>query len=446
MKPSLPQGVRDFLPDTVQKRNYLFNTIRTVMQRFAFVPIETPSIENLNTLTGKYGDEGDKLIFKILNNGDYLKKANKDFIAEGNSDKLIPSIAKRGLRYDLTVPFARYVVMNRNELSFPFKRYQIQPVWRADRPQKNRYREFFQCDADIVGSESLMYEAELMQIYDQVFDELRLPVTIRINNRKILTGISQKVSSVLSPVDIISAIDRIDKVGIENVKNDILSKDDQADVDLLGRYLSAQDIKELNDIDHPLILNGIKELQSVFIFLDEYIFKNSLRWDPKLARGLDYYTGCIFEVAADHNTSVSIGGGGRYANLTEIFGVKDMSGVGISFGADRIYNMLNELGLWPEATQQTGLILIASDSDNGIQRGFNLSSILRNQGFKVSNYPEPAKWKKQFKYADQIGAHHVIIIGEQELLESKYSVKNLKSGEQRTFSLEELKSYLRPSE
>ena len=444
MKPGLPQGVRDFLPAVVNRRNYIFNTVRKVTERYGFVPIETPSVENLSTLLGKYGDEGDKLIFKILNNGDFLKKADQQALTDGNSDALASSISKRGLRYDLTVPFARYVVMNQNELAFPFKRYQIQPVWRADRPQKNRYREFYQCDADVVGSDSLLFEAEFVQIYDQVFSALKLPVVIRLNNRKILTAIAEIVAPDLSPGRLIGAIDKIDKIGVDRVIDNIAQLSSEAHVDVLRQYLTAGELGDIKSLsDHAELQEGISELETVYKYLESYTSVNKVEWDLTLARGLDYYTGCIYEVAAEHDRSVSIGGGGRYANLTEMFGLKNMPGVGISFGADRIYNMLDDLGLWPEANSTDALVLIATDSEQALQKGYEVAMALREQECKVSVYPEPAKWKKQFKYADQIRARYVLTIGENELSRGQYALKDMQDGVQNTYTLEGLREVLK---
>ena len=444
MKPSLPQGMRDFLPKALQKRNYIFDTIRTVMELYAFVPIETPSVENLSTLLGKYGDEGDKLIFKILNNGDYLKKADKAAIDKLDSDGLSGSISKRGLRYDLTVPFARYVVMNQNELAFPFKRYQIQPVWRADRPQKNRYREFFQCDADVIGSRSMLYEAELTQIYDEVFSRLNLPVNIRINNRKILSAIITEIAPNAPVSGIIGAIDKIDKIGIDKVIDQVASRNEGANVSLLRSYLECKTLDDLTGLSlNSIELNtGVSELREVFNYIDLKSVKNNIVFDPTLARGLDYYTGCIYEVCAIHNPSVSIGGGGRYDNLTEIFGLKNMSGVGISFGADRIYNMLDEENLWPAADNQNSVTLIATDSEEALRAGYRLAQTLRAQEIAVSVYPEATKWKKQFKYADQISARYVIIIGQRELEEKRYQVKNMMTGDQNSYDIGGIAEYL----
>ncbi|MEL6987422.1 MAG: histidine--tRNA ligase, partial [Bacteroidota bacterium] len=346
MKPSIPKGTRDFLPEEVFKRNYIFDTIRQAFEIHAYVPIQTPSMENLSTLTGKYGDEGDQLLFKVLNNGDYLAKANQEAYENKDSKKLTPSISKRGLRYDLTVPFARYVVMHQNDLSFPFKRYQIQPVWRADRPQKGRYQEFYQCDADVVGSDSLMYEAELVQIFDQVFNALKLDVTIKINNRKLLQGIVEVAGIKDHFQNFTVAIDKLDKIGMDKVKIEMLNKGIPAEsIDKLVTLLGYKTLDEFeNAFEHSEVgMKGVEELRTFHKYIDSYPLQNKLEFDITLARGLNYYTGCILEVKSNEVAIGSIAGGGRYDDLTGVFGMKGVSGVGISFGAARIFDCLQEL-------------------------------------------------------------------------------------------------------
>jgi histidyl-tRNA synthetase len=354
-KPKLPEGTRDFGPEQVRKRNYIFDTIREVFTLYGFQPLETPSMENLSTLTGKYGDEGDQLLFKILNNGDYLSEVNADDLTNKESAKVLPQISKRGLRYDLTVPFARYVVMHRNELVMPFKRYQIQPVWRADRPQKGRYREFYQCDADVIGSDSLIYEAELVQIYDEAFRRLKLPVTIKVNNRKILYGIAEAAGITDQFMDMTVAIDKLDKVGMDGVKKELSERGIKAEaVSFIENILSSPDLEALKAPFEKSETGrlGIAEMEEMLGYLDGVSLANKLAFDITLARGLTYYTGCIYEVAAEGVKMGSIGGGGRYADLTGVFGSPGLSGVGISFGADRIYDVMETLDLFPEALQQ----------------------------------------------------------------------------------------------
>ncbi|MFN0037522.1 MAG: histidine--tRNA ligase, partial [Saprospiraceae bacterium] len=362
-KPSIPEGTRDFGPEQVRKRHYIFDTLRSVFVKFGFQPLETPAMENLSTLTGKYGDEGDKLLFKILNNGDFLAGADADALAEKNSARLTASIAKRGLRYDLTVPFARYVVMNRGTLSFPFKRYQIQPVWRADRPQRGRYREFFQCDVDVIGSDSLHYEAELVQIYDEAFATLNLPVVIKINNRKVLFGIAEAAGIADRFSDMTVAIDKLDKVGMEGVRKELAERGiPEAAIATIEKILNIHDFRLLKPIfeKSETGLNGLEELERVFQLLSKTPLTNELQFDVTLARGLSYYTGCIFEVAAKNYPMGSIGGGGRYADLTGVFGVPGLSGVGVSFGADRVYDVLEGLSLFPENLSESVKIMLAS--------------------------------------------------------------------------------------
>jgi histidyl-tRNA synthetase len=440
-KPSLPEGTRDFGPEQVRKRNYIFDTIKGVFSRFGFQPLETPAVENLSTLTGKYGEEGDKLLFKILNNGDYLKDADAEILANRDSSKLISSISKRGLRYDLTVPFARYVVMNRGTLSFPFKRYQIQPVWRADRPQRGRYREFFQCDCDVIGSESLLYEAELVQIYDEAFALLNLPVAIKINNRKVLYGIAEAAGIAERFVDMTVAIDKLDKVGMEGVRKELrergISETATAKIETI---LGDTDLKALRVVfkDSPTGLLGLDELEQVFKLLSKTQLQNELQFDITLARGLSYYTGCIFEVAAKNIKMGSIGGGGRYADLTGNFGVPGLSGVGVSFGADRLYDVLEELNLFPESLSESVKILIASFDEPSFEYAFQCATQLRLAGIPTEVYPEPGKLKKQFEFAAKRNVPFVAIAGETELQNGTLSVKNQVNGEQQSLTIPQL--------
>lgn len=445
-KPGLPQGTRDFGPEQVRRRSFIFDTIRSVFQTFGFQPLETPAMENLSTLTGKYGDEGDKLLFKILNNGDYLKEVDQALLDERNSQKLMPQIADRGLRYDLTVPFARYVATNRGQLTFPFKRYQIQPVWRADRPQKGRYREFYQCDADVIGSESLLYEAELVQIYDAAFAKLGVPVVIKINNRKVLYGIAEAAGIADRFMDMTVAIDKLDKIGVEGVNKELAERGIEASaIAKIAGILQTPTIDALE----PLFINsesgrlGLAELRQVFAFLSAASTQNELRFDITLARGLSYYTGCIFEVAAKGVQMGSIGGGGRYADLTGVFGSPGLSGVGISFGADRIYDVMEGLNLFPESLDQSVQLVMVSFDEASLQYAFRCATQLRAAGISVEVYPEPGKLKKQFEYAAKRAAPFVAIAGEAEMTSGTLQLKDQSSGEQRALTVEEVADFLR---
>ena len=441
MKPSIPKGTRDFTPNQVFKRKYIFDCIRRVFEKFGYQPIETPTMENLTTLMGKYGEEGDKLLFKVLNNGDFLSKANDQALQEKNSTQLIPSISKRGLRYDLTVPFARFVVMHQNDLAFPFKRYQIQPVWRADRPQKGRYQEFYQCDVDVVGSDSLVYEAELTQIYDQVFQELGVKVTIKINNRKVLAGIADIAGISDQFMDMTVAIDKLDKVGMDGVRQEmalrnIPSKAIEVIENLLGqRSLESLEIA-LRDSEVGTL--GIKELKTCFEYLETGDAFNEILFDPTLARGLSYYTGCIFEVVAKDVKMGSLGGGGRYDDLTSIFGMKDMSGVGVSFGAERIYDVMEELNLFKEESFQQVKVLFVAIDQSTHRYAFSCVNKIREAGIAAEIYPEPAKLKKQMKYANSRRVPFVAIVGEEEMKTNVLAVKDMESGNQQKLTLDEL--------
>jgi histidyl-tRNA synthetase len=440
-KPGIPEGTRDFGPEQVRRRTYIFDTIRAVFVKFGFQPLETPAMENLSTLTGKYGEEGDKLLFKILNNGDFLKDAEDALLTARDSSKLTPVIAKRGLRYDLTVPFARYVVMNRGQLTFPFKRYQIQPVWRADRPQKGRYREFFQCDADVIGSDSLLFEAELTQIYDEAFAQLGVPVIIKINNRKILFGIAEAAGIPDRFMEMTVAIDKLDKIGLDGVRKELADRGipDSA-VAIIEKILSTPSYEALRAAfgASETGQKGIEELDQVFRFLKKATLKNEVKFDVTLARGLSYYTGCIFEVSAIGVQMGSIGGGGRYADLTGVFGVPGLSGVGISFGADRIYDVMETLEVFPVTLDQSVTILFVSFDEPTQEYAFECATKLRAAGIPAEVYPDPGKLKKQFEYAAKRNVPYVAITGEAEMNDGVIQVKDQKTGEQQVLTADAL--------
>ena len=450
IKPSVPKGTRDFSPVEMVKRNYIFDTIKSVFRKYGYREIQTPAMENLSTLTGKYGDEGDKLMFKILNSGDFLSKVDSQKLASSNSHLITPSISEKALRYDLTVPFARYVVMHQNDISFPFKRFQIQPVWRADRPQKGRYREFFQCDADVVGSESLLNEAEFVLIYNEALTNLGLKnFTIKINNRKILSGIAEVVGKPELIVDMTVAIDKLDKIGLEGVIKELLergfSEDDIEKISpviLLGGT-NEEKLSNLKDVlaQSPVGLKGIEEIESIFSYLSQLQGPNSssnLEVDITLARGLNYYTGAIFEVKTNEVAMGSIGGGGRYDDLTGMFGLKGLTGVGISFGADRIYDVLEELNLFPESTAETTKVLISNFDKEAEAYALPLLHSLRTTGIAAELYPSSAKLKKQMSYADDNKIPFVILIGSDEMQSGKLTLKDMRSGEQEKLTKEEL--------
>ncbi|MCF0208930.1 MAG: histidine--tRNA ligase [Bacteroidaceae bacterium] len=445
-KPSIPKGTRDFSPVEMAKRNYIFNTIREVYALYGFQQIETPSLENLSTLMGKYGEEGDKLLFKVLNSGDYLSKISDEELASKNSLKLASKLCEKGLRYDLTVPFARYVVMHREELQLPFKRYQIQPVWRADRPQKGRYREFYQCDADVVGSDSLINEVELMQIVDTVFSKFGIRVQIKINNRKILSGIAEVIGAADKIVDITVAIDKLDKIGIDNVneelRNDGLTEEQIEKLQPIIN-LTGTNEEKLNTISETLAtseigVKGVEECRFIIETLKNCGLKNELQLDLTLARGLNYYTGAIFEVKALDVQIGSITGGGRYDNLTGIFGMPGLSGVGISFGADRIYDVLNQLDLYPKDSIQGTQVLAINFGEKEAAYALSIISKVRAAGIRAELYPDSAKMKKQMNYANAKQIPFVIFTGESEIEAGKLTVKNMETGEQNTISVEEL--------
>ena len=452
-KPSIPKGTRDFTPSEVIKRNYIFDIVKRHFQTFGFQPIETPSFENSDTLMGKYGDEGDRLIFKILNSGDFLNKVDDVTYSSKNSSSLTPKISEKALRYDLTVPFARYVVMHQNEIDFPFKRYQIQPVWRADRPQKGRFREFFQCDADVVGSDSLLQEIEFVQLYDAVFTDLKLEgVNIKMNNRKILSGIAEVIGAQYLLIDFTVALDKLDKIGEEGVKKEMaergLTPEAIAKVEPLFSLTGSnlEQLQALRDLlkDSETGSKGVEELTFIVSTIEEMGLQSAkLSIDVTLARGLNYYTGAIFEVGAPEGVKMgSIGGGGRYDDLTGIFGLKDVSGVGISFGLDRIYLVLEELGLFPERIDQSLQVLCLNFGDKEGLAALKLVSALRKNGVKADVYPSNAKIQKQFKYANNRNVPYVVLIGEKELEENSFVVKHMESGEQKTYALNAISDFI----
>ena len=445
-KPNIPKGTRDFSPIEMAKRNYIFNTIREVYALYGFQQIETPAMETLQTLMGKYGEEGDKLLFKVLNSGDCLSKVSDEELAERNALHLASKMCEKGLRYDLTVPFARYVVMHRDELQLPFKRYQIQPVWRADRPQKGRYREFYQCDADVVGSDSLLNEVELMQIVDTVFSRLGIRVQIKINNRKILTGIAEVIGAADKIVDITVAIDKLDKIGIDNV-NEELRQDGLSDAQIEKLQpiisLTGSNDEKLNTIAGVLAesetgLKGVEETRYILETLKTIGLNNEIQLDLTLARGLNYYTGAIFEVKALDVQIGSITGGGRYDNLTGIFGMPGLSGVGISFGADRIYDVLNTLDLYPKDSINATQLLFINFGEKETAYCLPLVTKARQAGIRTEMFPDAAKMKKQMNYANAKQIPFVVLAGENEMNEGKVTLKNMITGEQQMVSGDEL--------
>ncbi|MDO9152811.1 MAG: histidine--tRNA ligase [Paludibacter sp.] len=445
-KPSIPKGTRDFTPQEMVNRNYIFSTIKDVFRLYGFQQIETPAMENLSTLMGKYGEEGDKLLFKITNSGDFMNGLTDEELLERNSAKLINKISEKGLRYDLTVPFARFVVQNRDKISFPFKRYQIQPVWRADRPQRGRYREFYQCDVDVVGSDSLLNELELIQIVDEVFRRLKINVVIKINNRKMLSGIAEIIGESDNITDITVAIDKIDKIGLEKVTEEIASKGiSQEAIAKLQPILqlsgtNAEKLTELKKVlaDSEIGLKGVSELETIFGLCQTMQVETKIELDLTLARGLNYYTGAIFEVKAIDVEMGSITGGGRYDNLTGVFGMEGVSGVGISFGADRIYDVLNQLNLYPENTLENTQILFVSFGEKELMYCLPWLSALRSKGINAEIYPEPAKMKKQMSYADNKCIPFAAIVGETEMNAGKVMLKNMKTGEQKLATMEDI--------
>ncbi len=441
--PSIPKGTRDYSPDIMVKRNYIFDTIKSVFKLYGYQPLETPAMENLSTLMGKYGEEGDKLLFKILNSGDFLAQVPENELLERNSIRLTNKISEKGLRYDLTVPFARFVVQHQSELTFPFKRYQIQPVWRADRPQKGRYREFYQCDVDVVGSDSLLHEVELIQMVDEVYRRLHINVRLLINNRKILAGIAETIGHPDKLTDITVAIDKMDKIGGDAVNAELREKGiDETAIEKLQPILNLQGsntekLERLQEIlqNSPTGLKGIEELTTVFNYLEGLSIGTEVKLDLTLARGLSYYTGAIFEVKALDVQIGSITGGGRYDDLTGIFGLKNMSGVGISFGADRIFDVMQQLNLFPEDNKATTQILFVNFGAKEERYCLPLMQQLRAAGINTEIYPEPAKMKKQMGYADKKGIRFVALVGETEMQENKIALKNMATGEQQNITL-----------
>lgn len=449
-KPSIPKGTRDFTPLEMSKRNYIFDTIKSVFALYGFKQIETPAMETLQTLLGKYGEEGDKLLFKVLNSGDYLSKIERDELLTRDSLHLASKLCEKGLRYDLTVPFARYVVMHRDGLQLPFKRYQIQPVWRADRPQKGRYREFYQCDADIVGSDSLLNEVELVQIMDTVFKRFGIRVQIKINNRKILSGIAEYINEADKIVDITVAIDKLDKIGLDNVNAELASAGISQDaIDKLQPIisLSGSNMEKLDVIagvlkDSEIGLKGIDELRYIFGVLEKLELENEVQLDLTLARGLNYYTGAIFEVKALDVQIGSITGGGRYDNLTGIFGMPGLSGVGFSFGADRIFDVLNALNLYPENAMKGTQLLFINFGENETSYCMPIASKARSFGITTEIYPDAVKMKKQMAYANSNNINYVALAGENEIKENKVTLKNMATGEQKLVTADELVSII----
>ena len=454
-KPTLPKGTRDFSPEEMVKRNFIFNTIKSVFRKFGYQEIQTPSMENLETLTGKYGDEGDKLIFKILNSGDFLSKVSPEELQVGDAKKLTSKVSEKALRYDLTVPFARYVVAHQNDISLPFKRFQIQPVWRADRPQKGRYREFYQCDADVVGSESLLNEAEFVLIYQEALSQLGLKdFSILINNRKILSGIAEIIGKPELIIDMTVAIDKLDKIGFDGVCKELLERGfTQSDIEKLQPIIelkgsNSEKIQALKKVlaYSEIGQNGIEELETIFNYIQRLQTPKAtlpnVALDITLARGLNYYTGAIFEVKSNEVTMGSIGGGGRYDDLTGMFGLKNLSGVGISFGADRIYDVLEELDAFPKNTTESTKVLISNFDETSEAFALPILSQLRAAGIAAELYPQAAKLKKQLGYADAKRIPYVILIGSEEMASGLLSLKNMNSGEQSTLTMQALLAQL----
>ncbi len=444
--PGIPKGTRDFSPEVSAKRNYIFDTVKNIYKQFGYKQIETPAMENLSVLTGKYGDEGDKLLFKILNSGNFLKKISDKELSERNTGKITKLISEKGLRYDLTVPFARYVVQHQNDITFPFKRFQIQPVWRADRPQKGRYREFYQCDADIVGSDSLINELEIVQMIDKVFSKLNLKVTVKINNRKLLAALAERTDYVDKFTEMTVAIDKLDKIGHEKVLGELQNigfseealKIIEPVLQINGNYdEQMQYIKEhLGETESGK--KGIQEIEKLFAYLNLFDFKNKVELDISLARGLNYYTGAIFEVVSDEVQIGSVCGGGRYDDLTGVFGLKDVSGVGISFGADRIYDVLEYLNRFPENIMASVKIMFVNFGEKEEAYCLPFLNKIRENGIAAELYPEPAKMKKQMKYANANNIPFVALAGENEIKEKKLTLKNMQTGNQELLSIDEI--------
>jgi histidyl-tRNA synthetase len=449
-KPSIPKGTRDFSTEEMLRREYIFETIKQVFRLYGYQPIETPAMENLTTLMGKYGDEGDKLLFRILNSGDFLSSVADDELLKREGARLSSRICEKGLRYDLTVPFARYVVQHRDEITFPFKRYQIQPVWRADRPQKGRYREFFQCDVDVIGSDSLLNEYELIKIIDEIFNKLNLSVVIKVNNRKILSGIADFIGEAERITDITVAIDKIDKIGIDAVNAELLSKGLSAEAIAALKpvlELSGETDAKLEKLSHLLSssvagMRGIEELKTLFRFIESTHLNCSIELDLTLARGLNYYTGAIIEVKSKDVSIGSICGGGRYDNLTGVFGMEGVSGVGISFGADRIYDVLNQLNLFNNVKVSATEILLTNFGDNELYYSLSIADQLRRMGVRSELYPDAVKLKKQMSYADSRKIPFIIIAGDDEIKNKSVTIKIMSSGEQKKILLIDLPEFV----
>jgi len=445
-KPSIPKGTRDFSPAEMIRRDFIFDTIKEVFKLYGYLPVETPAMETLSTLTGKCGEEGDKLLFKILNSGDYLSKLSSEEIQNTNLNKLTPRISEKGLRFDLTVPFARYVVQHKNDITFPFKRYQIQPVWRADRPQKGRYREFYQCDVDVIGSDSILNEVELVQIIDQIFSRMAINSVIKINNRKILSGIAEIIGEADKIVDITVTIDKLDRIGIEQINEELASKGIplmaiaqlQPIIGLSGT--TDEKLTQLKKIlqNSKIGLEGIDEMEMIFDFINNLSIKTDVELDLTLARGLDYYTGVIIEVISKDYKIGSICGGGRYDDLAGVFGLPGVSGVGISFGADRIYDVLDHLDLFPKDTIATTKLMFVNFGRKEEKYCLPILAMIRGAGISSEIYPEPAKIKKQMIYANQKKISFVALIGENEINEGVITIKNMINGEQKKMTVEEL--------
>jgi histidyl-tRNA synthetase len=449
-KPSIPKGTRDFSSEEMLKRDYIFKTIKQVFQLYGYQPIETPAMENLSTLLGKYGDEGDKLLFRILNSGNFLSAVNEEDNLLQDRGKLSSLICEKGLRYDLTVPFARYVVQHRNEIVFPFKRYQIQPVWRADRPQKGRYREFYQCDVDVIGSDSLLNEYELIKIIDDIFNQLKIETVVKINNRKILSGIAEYIGEADRIIDITVAIDKIDKIGIDAVNAELSTKglsdtaisNLQPILELSGdTYIKLEKLTSLLS-ESEIGMRGIDELKSIFSYVEKRSLSCDVELDLTLARGLNYYTGAIIEVKSKNVSIGSICGGGRYDNLTGIFGMGGISGVGISFGADRIYDVLDQLNLFNDVEVSSTEVLLINFGEKETDYALKILDQLRIMGVRTEFFPDPVKLKKQFSYADSKKIPFILIAGADEIIDSKVTIKNMSSGEQQTLLLKDLTEFV----
>ena len=449
-KPSIPKGTRDFSPVEMVKRNYIFDLIKEVFRLYGFQPIETPAMENLSTLTGKYGEEGDKLLFKILNSGDFISKVSDELLDEKNSNKLTTKISEKGLRYDLTVPFARFVVQYQNEITFPFKRYQIQPVWRADRPQKGRYREFYQCDVDVIGSNSLLNEVELVQIIDDVFKRLKINTVIKINNRKILAGIAEVIGENDRIIDITVAIDKLDKIGLEKVNAELAEKGVsneaieklQPILALEGNSIEKTEQLETILANSEIGMKGVNEIKKLFSYLNNLSLQTEVELDLTLARGLNYYTGAIFEVKARDFEIGSICGGGRYDDLTGIFGLPNVSGVGVSFGAERIYDVLTQMNLFPPKSTETTKVLFVNFGEKEEAYCLPVLAELRKNGINAEIFPDNAKMQKQMNYANKKEIPFVVLAGESEMEAGKFTLKNMESGEQQLVSTTELTNFL----